>query len=110
MSDAAPLGVRDAAAAARVSTDSIRRAIRGGHLAAYQPAGLRRILIERSDLDEWRRGDRARVPAPTPGASARVRSASEGRPAPPRRPAQSSSRRASAPGSVERLVEIEAEG
>ncbi len=97
-----PLSVAQAARRAGVSTDTIRRAYRSGALPAYRPGGTR-VVIRLEDLDEWAFSETTRV---APPASGRLRPADDGA-APARRPARRTSHRASAPGSVERLLEIE---
>ena len=105
---AAPLGVRDAARATGVSVDTIRREIRAGRLPASQPGGQRKIVILPADLQAWFDAGRLHS-APAPDASPRLRASSEGGPTAAHRRAQTS-RRARAPGSVDRLLEIEAGG
>ncbi len=97
-----PLGVEEAAARAGVSVDTIRRAYRAGRLRAYRPAGQRRVVIRSEDLDAWAFSDDNLV---TP-VSARLRPADDAD-TPARRPARRSSHRPAAPGSVERLRELE---
>ena len=101
-----PLGVDEAAARAGVSIDTIRRAYRAGRLRAYRPAGQRRVVIRVEDLDAWAFSDETLV---SPAASGRLRPADDAD-TPPRRPTRRSSHRPAAPGSVERLRELERSG
>ena len=97
-----PLSVAQAAQRAGVSPDTIRRAYRSGALRAYRPGGTR-VVIRLEDLEAWAFSEDTRV---APATSGRLRPADEGA-APARRPARRASHRAAAPGSVERLLEIE---
>lgn len=101
-----PLGVEEAAARAGVSVDTIRRAYRAGRLRAYRPAGQRRVVIRVEDLDAWAFSDDTLV---TPAAGSRLRPADDAD-TPPRWPARRSSHRLAAPGSVERLRDLERRG
>ncbi len=98
-----PLDVEQAAARAGVSVDAIRRAYRSGRLRAHRPGGQRRIVIRAEDLDAWAFGDDTLV---APPASTRLRPADDGG-SPGRLTARRTSHRPAAPGSVERLRELE---
>lgn len=98
-----PLSVAQAAQRAGVSTDTIRRAYRSGALPAYRPGGQQRVVIRAHDLDAWAFADENRVARP----ASPLRSVGGEDPPTVRPPARRRSRRASSPGSVERLLEIE---
>lgn len=108
MTEGSALGVEGAAARAGVSVDTIRRAYRSGALRAYRPAGQRKVVIRPEDLDAWAFSDEQLV-VPRPPA-ARRRLAGDDEAVMSRRATPGRSRRGSAPGSVERLREIERSG
>ena len=59
--------LEEAAAALRVSTDTVRRRIRAGRLRAYR-FGPRMLRLRRADVEREAKGDVVRVgPATTPG-------------------------------------------
>lgn len=67
MTEAAPyLTPAEAAHMARVSPETIRRAIRSGLLPSFKRPGSTRHLIERPALDRWVKGER---PEPRPSAA-----------------------------------------
>lgn len=103
MTDTRPLTVQEAAERAGVSVDGIRRAYRAGFLPAHRPHGQRRVVIRPEDLDAWAFSDDTLVAPPAAGR----RRPSDDTGSPARRAARSPSRRVSAPGSVERLRDLE---
>lgn len=52
------LSIKDAAEHCRVSTSLVRKWIKDG-LPSLQPAGSRRRIIQREDLERWVRGETA---------------------------------------------------
>lgn len=104
---AARLSVEAAAAEAGVSVDTIRRAYRSGALRAFRPGGTRRIVILLEDMQAWAFGYEHLVLAD--GAGSRLRPVVKEPAVIAQRVGQHSCR-AAAPGSVERLCDIERSG
>jgi excisionase family DNA binding protein len=79
------LTVAEAAARARCSTRTVRRALQAGQLRASQPAGRGgKLLIAVNDLDRWLfgRSNSVAPAADTKGASRKRRVESRGTPSP----------------------------
>lgn len=100
MDEGRPLTVKEAAARARVSVKTIRRAYGAGQLPFYRPRGSHLVLILDVDVDAWA----LQPAAPRRPAAAPVPVASRARRAPL---ARIDSRRRVDPGSREDLRAIE---